>query len=70
MTEIFPYSAKCTTITLDLRGSEIFSNSGALKEKMVLAEVCAMRNDFSEALYHRMMADMAHRILKEKEMDD
>jgi hypothetical protein len=41
-----------------------------LKEKIVLAEACAMRNDFSEALYHRMMADMAHRILKELEMDD
>jgi hypothetical protein len=37
---------------------------------MVLAEACARRNDFSGALYHRMMANMAHRILKELEMDD
>jgi hypothetical protein len=40
------------------------------EREMVLAETCASRNDFSGALYHRMMADMAHRILKELEMDD
>jgi hypothetical protein len=34
-----------------------------------LAEVCADRDDFAEALYHRVIADMAHRILKELEMD-
>lgn len=34
-----------------------------------LAEVCARRDDFPEGLYHRVMADMAHRILKELEMD-
>jgi hypothetical protein len=40
------------------------------EREMVLAETCASHNDFSGALYHRMMADMAHRILKELEMDD
>ena len=40
------------------------------EREMILAEACARRDDFSEALYHRMMADMAHRILKELEMDD
>ncbi len=34
-----------------------------------LAEVCASHDDFPEGLYHRVMADMAHRILKELEMD-
>lgn len=34
-----------------------------------LAEVCADRDDFAGALYHRVIADMAHRILKELEMD-
>ena len=34
-----------------------------------LAEVCARRDDFPEGLYHRVIADMAHRILKELEMD-
>jgi hypothetical protein len=37
------------------------------EREMILAEVCAGSNDFSGALYHRMMADMAHRILKELE---
>jgi hypothetical protein len=37
---------------------------------MVLAEACASHNDFSEASYHRMTADMAHRILKELEIDN
>ena len=34
-----------------------------------LAEVCARRDDFPDGLYHRVMADMSHRILKELEMD-
>ena len=34
-----------------------------------LAEVCARRDDSPDGLYHRVMADMAHRILKELEMD-
>jgi hypothetical protein len=38
--------------------------------EMVLAETYARRNDFSGTLYHRVMADMAHRILKKLEMDD
>jgi hypothetical protein len=42
----------------------------SFEREMILAEACARRDDFSEALYHRMMADMAHRILKELEMDD
>ena len=40
------------------------------EREMVLAEACARRNDFSGILYHKMMADMAHRILKELEMGD
>jgi hypothetical protein len=39
------------------------------EREIALAEACASRDDFAEALYHRVMADMAHRILKELEMD-
>jgi hypothetical protein len=38
------------------------------EREMVLTEVCVGRNGFSGALYHRMMTDMTHRILKELEM--
>lgn len=39
------------------------------ERKIGLAEVCASHDDSPEGLYHRVMADMAHRILKELEMD-
>ena len=38
------------------------------EREIALAEACTSRDDFAEALYHRVMADMAHRILKELEM--
>lgn len=39
------------------------------EREIALTETCVNQGDFSGALYHRMMADMAHRILKDLEME-
>jgi hypothetical protein len=39
------------------------------EREIALAETCVSQDDYSGALYHRMMADMAHRILKDLEME-
>jgi hypothetical protein len=39
------------------------------EREIALAETCVSQEDFPGALYHRMMADMAHRILKDLEME-